>query len=117
MSFGSEFLVALSESHKTGVLSEFLNENISSDATWISLTKSSLDKQLRNKEEWLDFVINSKNYHNYDNSKGYHNFEILYENDEIIVWRGWDDLDAWLAIYELEDGKVIRARHARGTKG
>lgn len=116
MSFGSDFLDALSTAYRTGIITDFLSEKISTHATWTSLTKSSAIDQVRDKKEWLSFVAESRNFKNYDNAKGFHNYRILYENKDIVVWHGWDDVDAWLAFYEIKNKKIVKAVHARGRK-
>ena len=60
MSFGSDFLDALSTACRTGLITDFLSKKISEDATWTSLTKSSAVNQARNKKEWLNFASESK---------------------------------------------------------
>ena len=79
MSFGQRFIDNLRKGHLTGEIPTELADAMSDDLIWKSLAKSSLGNQSRGKQEWLDFIKNDKE----DYSS-----EVVYENDEIVVWKG-----------------------------
>ncbi len=112
MSFGQDFIDNLNKAHATGDIPAGLADAMADDLTWTSLAKSSLGNQSRGKQEWLDFVKNDRT--DYVSS-------VIYENDEIVVWKGTGDFkgvqQVFLFCMELSDGKVSKVQHVRGPAG
>jgi len=112
MSFGQRFIDNLRKGHLTGEIPTELADAMSDDLIWKSLAKSSLGNQSRGKQEWLDFIKND----NEDYSS-----EVVYENDEIVVWKGAGVMNGqpqvFLFCMKLEDGKIKYVQHVRGPAG
>ena len=112
MSFGQNFIDNLRQAHSTGEIPAALADAMADDLVWTSQAKSSLGSQSRGEKEWLDFAKKDRTV--YDSS-------VIYENDEIVVWKGTGDFNGVQQIFlfcmELSAGKVSKVQHVRGPAG
>lgn len=109
MTFGQKFIDNLRKGHLSGEIPTELADAMSDDLIWTSLAKSSLGSQSRGKEEWLNYIRND----NEDYSS-----EIVYENDEIVVWKGAGNFNGvpqvFLFCMNIESEKIKYVQHVRG---
>lgn len=112
MSFGQQFLDNLLQAHATGVIPDALRDALADDVQWQSLSKSSLGNQARGKAAWLAYI---------EGDRGEYSASLVYENDEVIVWKGNGDHNgvpqAFLFVMQLENGRIKHAQHVRGIAG
>ena len=105
MSAGERFFKALQQAH-AGHGTEKLAETMHSSFQWTSLTKTSMASQVRSRTEALDFFNVSRNATE----------EIVFADDNVLIFSGFGDLGAWLTYCKFEGGKAIDMRHARGQR-
>lgn len=103
MSAGERFFEALQQAH-AGHGPEKLAETMHYNFQWTSITKTSLASQVRIRTKTLVFLMKQKNVSE----------EILFADDDILIFTGFGDLRAWLTYCNFEFGKAVDIRHARG---
>ena len=112
MSFGNNFINALMEAHNNQEIPDQLDSMIDERAVWVSLTKSGLKTQSRNKVQWFDFIRNAT---------GGVTFQLLYESSRALVFTGLtmeeNGENIFMMFAELSDGKLTSLQHVRGLKG
>ena len=105
MSAGERFFEALQQAH-AGHGTKKLAETMHDSFQWTSLTKTSMASQVHSRTEALEFFNVSRNVTE----------EIVFADDDVLIFSGFGDLGAWLTFCKFEGGKAIDMRHARGQR-
>ena len=103
VSAGERFFEALQQAH-AGHGPEKLAEVMHDRFQWTSITKTSIASQVHSKAEALEFFNITRNVTE----------EMVFADDEVLIFTGVGELGAWLTYSEFEGGKAVDMRHARG---
>ncbi len=105
MSAGERFFEALQQAH-AGYGTEKLAETMHDNFQWTSLTKTSMASQVHSRTEALEFFNVPRDVTE----------EIIFADDNVLIFSGFGDLGAWLTYCRLESGKAVEMTHARGQR-
>ena len=105
VSAGERFFEALQQAH-AGHGTEKLAEVMHDSFQWTSLTKTSMASQVHSRADALEFFNVSRNVTE----------EIVFADDNVLIFSGFGDLGAWLTYCKFEGGKAVDMRHARGQR-
>ena len=103
VSAGERFFEALQQAH-AGHGTEKLAEVMHDRFQWTSITKTSMVSQVHSKTEALEFFSITRNVTE----------EIVFADDDVLIFTGVGELGAWLTYCRFEGGKAVDMRHARG---
>ena len=103
VSAGERFFEALQQAH-AGHGTEKLAEVMHDRFQWTSITKTSMASQVHSKAEALEFFNITRNVTE----------EIVFADDDVLIFTGVGELGAWLTYCKFEGGKAVDMRHARG---
>ena len=103
VSAGERFFEALQQAH-AGHGTEKLAEVMHDRFQWTSITKTSMASQVHSKTEALEFFSITSNVTE----------EIVFADDDVLIFTGVGELGAWLTYCRFEGGKPVDMRHSRG---